>query len=422
MFGAPGAKDELYSLMNRKVLMGAVSYRPVLACLSLHYPVFTERFTLDDSVKENNFMAVHIFVPRWMDRTNTNAQNSNAKALLSRFRDPRARWTAVRSEAPADAIRQNGIETIPVSSSRWWELRLALAYQSHFDAIFYTGPHWSDEIGLKVRRLSGRKTPVIATIEGLIADRDAVQRLSDLFGHQVFSEPFAEPGIPRLRWMYGVADHIIAISPFLARVGRFLYGDKVSWLPLGVESRVFHDLGRQEPPLCRVVGCGSVKARKNPQIFLLLAKRYKEASFVWFGDGVMRQPLIAEAQKMNLKNVCFPGPIQPADLAQEFRNSSLFVLPSYAEGVPKVTNEAAACGLPIVLNGFYEATTVVHSHNGLVAWSDEELIEHVGTLIQNPDARATMGRRGAEMAKEWDWDRVAPQWEELVIRLARSGK
>jgi hypothetical protein len=29
-----------------------------------------------------------------------------------------------------------------------------------------------------------------------------------------------------------------------------------------------------------------------------------------------------------------------------------------------------------------------------------------------------MGKQGAEMAKEWDWDRVAPEWEELVIRVA----
>jgi glycosyltransferase involved in cell wall biosynthesis len=85
-----------------------------------------------------------------------------------------------------------------------------------------------------------------------------------------------------------------------------------------------------------------------------------------------------------------------------------------------VTNEAAACGLPIVLNGFYEATTVVHKHNGLVAWSDEELIEHVGTLIRDPDARTTMGQRGAEMAKQWDWDRIARQWEDLIIRLATA--
>lgn len=363
-------------------------------------------------------MAVHVFVPRWMDPTNTNAQNSNAKAMLSRFHDPRVRWTALCSEAPTESIRRNGIDTIRLSSTRWALLRLAVAYQSKSDAIFYAGPHWGDELGLRVRRLSGRSTPLIATIEGVIAGPVEVQQLSELVGHRVFSEPFAERMIPRLRYIYGEAKHIIAISPFLAQVAKFLYGDRVSCLPLGVEGHIFHSVGRREPARCRVVCCGTVKERKNPQIFLRLAERYKEADFVWFGDGPMRQPLTAEAKKMDLENLRFPGPILPGPLAEEFRNSSVFVMPSYAEGVPKVTSEAAACGLPIVLNGFYEATTVVHQHNGLVAWSDEELFEHVGTLIRDPDARVTMGQRSAEMAKQCDWDVIAPKWEDLIIRLA----
>jgi glycosyltransferase involved in cell wall biosynthesis len=86
-----------------------------------------------------------------------------------------------------------------------------------------------------------------------------------------------------------------------------------------------------------------------------------------------------------------------------------------------VTHEAASSGLPIVLNGFYEAPTVIHEQNGLVAWSDEELIEHVGTLIRDPDKRARMGQRSAEMAKEWDWDLIAPRWEKLIIQLVTAG-
>ena len=364
-------------------------------------------------------MAVHIFVPRWMNSSITNAQNSNARALLSRFTDPRAHWTAVGTDQIPEAVTRNDIHVVQLHRSRLWKYQLALKYLSSFDAIFYPGVDWPDEFGLKARRLLGKRAPVIATIEGIIADAPDVARLSNLVGHPVFSQPGVEHAIPRIRSMYQMADHIIAISPFLAQGATFLYGNKVSFLPLGVDRSVFFATGRQEPSRCRVVGCGTVKSSKNPEMFLELASRYPEADFIWYGDGPMVASLSAQSRQRKLANLSFPGGLQPAHLAEEFRKSSLFVLPSHAEGVPKVVQEAAACGLPIVVNGYYVTPSVEHMRNGLVAWSDEELIAHVGTLIHDPGLRRSMGAQSVEMAKEWDWDRIAPQWQDLIIRLVR---
>jgi glycosyltransferase involved in cell wall biosynthesis len=355
-----------------------------------------------------------------MDRTNTNAQNSNARALLSRFRDPEARWTAVCSEVPDSAVRANNVQTISLSRSRLWQARLALAYQSNYDVVFYPGAHWADKFGIQLRKFSGRRTPVIATIEGIVASPDTVESFSKLVGHPVLAQPGTERYVPRLRWLYKRADHIIAISPFLSRFTKFLYGDKVSCLPLGVDRSIFHDVGRQSPHRCRVVGAGTVKASKNPQAFLDLAARHKNADFVWFGDGELFQGLTAEAHRRGLANLRFAKALPPQTLAEEFRRSSIFALPSRAEGVPKVTQEAAACGLPVVLHGYFEAPSVVHEHNGLVAWSDEEFAAHVDRLIQDPGLQLEMGQRGAEMAAQWDWEKIAPQWESLIIHLAKS--
>ena len=56
----------------------------------------------------NNIMK-KIFVPRWVDQANTNAQISNAKAMLSRFSNPNVQWTALNYETPdpAVAVRSN---------------------------------------------------------------------------------------------------------------------------------------------------------------------------------------------------------------------------------------------------------------------------------------------------------------------------
>ena len=365
-------------------------------------------------------MSVRIFVPRWIDQRNTNAQNANARALLARFTAPHARWTAVCSQKSAVPRMPANLDLIPLSASRFWPHRLVMAYQRRCDAIFYPGPHWADEVGIKARCFTGRRTPLICTLEGIIAAPADVQLLGELAGHPVFSQPGVEAALPRLRRLYEASDHIIAISPFLARAATKLYGDKVSCLPLGLETAIFHAHDRREPERPRVVGCGTLKSSKRPEIFLGLASRYQHADFAWFGDGPLRPTLIQETQRQGLSNLQFPGALTPTALAEEFRHSSLFVLPSQAEGVPKVTQEAAACGLPVILLGFYESPSVVHNANGFVAWSDEELTEGVGNLLEDAQARSRMGQYGRQMAEAWSWDGIAPRWEELIIRWAAS--
>jgi len=58
-----------------------------------------------------------------------------------------------------------------------------------------------------------------------------------------YSPVGVEGVIPRIRYIYGEAKHIIAISPFLARVAKVLYGDKISGLTLGVEGHISHSVG-----------------------------------------------------------------------------------------------------------------------------------------------------------------------------------
>lgn len=364
--------------------------------------------------------SLHIFVPRWMNRSDRNAQNSNAKALLSRFSDPSIRWTAVTGEEPVPSVVNNGVEILKLSRSHLWPYELLLSYQRRFDAIFYPGVMWPDEFGLKARRAFGRRIPVITTVEGVLTDSGNMAKLAEQFGHPIFSQPGVEYAIPRIRWLYENSDHIIAISPFLAKVAEFLYGKKVSYLPLGIDTAIFHGEGRKDPVRCRVVTAGTVKSSKNPELFLELASRHKDSDFIWFGDGQSRSLLIEKAKSMGLSNLAFPGSLSPEELAREFRNASIFVLTSRSEGVPKVTQEAAACGLPLVVNGFFEAPSVIHEQNGLVAWSDEEFAGHVRRLIQDAGISARMGQKGAEMAKGWDWDRIAPQWEQAILDVARS--
>jgi hypothetical protein len=111
-----------------------------------------------------------------------------------------------------------------------------------------------------------------------------------------------------------------------------------------------------------------------------------------------------------------PSVVGVANVTSDIRGT--FPAPTVtSEGVPKVTQEAAACGLAQVIFGYYEAPTVRDGQTGYVVWDDNQFINRVGDLLADLTVAHAMGRRGVEMAEAWDWDRVAPLWERKVLDL-----
>jgi glycosyltransferase involved in cell wall biosynthesis len=289
-------------------------------------------------------------------------------------------------------------------------------YQRRADAIFYPGPAWPDEWGLRARRVRNRQVPLISTLEGLVGTKERENQLSDWAGHRVFCQPVEPALLRRIDYIYAISDHVVAISPFLARLGRKLYGDKFSVHMLGVEAEIFNPKDRFARERPRVINIASVRQRKRPDVFLDVAKRFPEADFIWFGEGNLRAYLTEEAKRRALSNLIFAGHRASADLAHELHSARLFAMPSRDEGVPKATSEAAACGLPLVVFGHYETPTVINGQNGFVVWSDQEFIDRVGTLLTDCRLTASMGQESARMARAWNWDILAPPWEEEILR------
>lgn len=358
-----------------------------------------------------------IFVAQMTDLCNNNAQVLNARAMLARFDHPDIEWVvpAYNNPDPDVAMRPN-VKVVRLVRNRFWKLHKFLLHQGKIDAIFYPTAYWFDAWAIIFRRLCGRKVPVICTIEGLIGNTRIETKLSLFAGHPVGCQHLAEKQLHRSFMQLKASDCIISISPFLKRMSAHLLNVESSTIPLGIESRFFHSKLRKEPERFTVLSAGSLYDGKRPEAFVELAVHFPDVIFKWFGDGNLRERLVERVASLNLKNVFFPGAISNAELAAQFCNASIFVLPSHSEGVPKVSQEAAACGLPVILFGYYEAPSVVDGENGFVVWSDEELEERLKQLSTDPKLVTKMGNRGAEMAKEWSWDSVAGQWETEIFQ------
>ena len=359
-----------------------------------------------------------IIVPRLMDEGNLNAQVLNAKAMLSRFQNPRGRWFVPYYDDPHPAAKANPrVQLIRLMRRHLWPFHMVGHYLRPADAIFYANKEWMDDWGLRLRALTGRKVPLIVTLEGIVGDEERERVLGDYAGHPVHCIRCDPKVLVTTDEVYQQADHVIAISPFLQRMGRKLYGDKISALPLGVEKDFTPAASRTANKRPVIVGAGSVNPRKRIPALIEVAARYPEADFTWYGNGPDMPALRALASERGLTNFDLAGSRPPAQLADAFRAADIFVQTSWAEGVPKVVQEAAACGLPVVLFGFYEAPSVEHEVNGYVAWSDDELIRYVGELIGDPARRQRMGAESARLARGWSWDVVAPAWEAKILEI-----
>ena len=171
------------------------------------------------------------------DAENTNAQNLNAKMLLAHFHQPDVAWLGLHYYEPDPSVVANPrVELVKLWRRHLWPWHVGLRYQAGVDAIFYPGAEWFDDVGLKWRSRLHRRVPVIATLEGLVGDADTERMLSDSVGHPVHCRRVERRVLKRVRAMLDRADHVIAVSPFLARMGQVLHGAKFSVLPLGVDT------------------------------------------------------------------------------------------------------------------------------------------------------------------------------------------
>lgn len=86
-----------------------------------------------------------------------------------------------------------------------------------------------------------------------------------------------------------------------------------------------------------------------------------------------------------------------SDIRAVLQSADVVVLPSYAEGMPKILLEAAACGKPIITTDVSGCRDVVrHRHNGLLVepCNAQQLADAIVEMAQSEDKRYELGAQG----------------------------
>jgi glycosyltransferase involved in cell wall biosynthesis len=97
-----------------------------------------------------------------------------------------------------------------------------------------------------------------------------------------------------------------------------------------------------------------------------------------------------------------------SNLSPFYRDADIFVFPTFEEGGPQVTFEAAGCGLPIITTPMGATRLIKDGVNGLVvpAGDVHALAATMSTLANSPELRLTFGRSAKAAARNFTYQKI----------------
>jgi glycosyltransferase involved in cell wall biosynthesis len=154
-----------------------------------------------------------------------------------------------------------------------------------------------------------------------------------------------------------------------------------------------------------------------------LAEKYPELTLRLVGDGPDRTALEAEVVRRGLQDrMIFLGYQSQSEVAEELSRTDIFVLPSFAEGVPVVLMEAMASCVPVLTTRIAGVPELVEDgvSGRLVPPGDvTAFAQALDDMLANPDLRTKYGTAGrAKVLAEYDAAAEARWLSDLIVAYA----
>jgi glycosyltransferase involved in cell wall biosynthesis len=337
---------------------------------------------------------ITIVTPSHADEDSTNAQQLTVKEIVARLPPERFHVTMFSGEQPDPRIveRPNTV-LIPASAHGNTRRFLARLLVARPDIYFFprTGP--LDRIFFDARKLMRLRTALVTYI---------VMAMDARTGSGMIGRSIRE------------ADVVLSNSNHVSKTIFDTFGVEAAPIYDGIDRRYYFPAkARAENPAPVVLYAGSFQPRKRVELVVEQAARHPGVQFRLAGRGETQAGCRVLSQKLGCHNVEFIGHLQSAELAAEMRMADVFLFPSILEGHPQVLGQASACGLPTIAMNLYHPDYVVNGETGFLVESDAELAEKLEGLLRDKNLRCSMARAAALHSLNFDWDRIAVQWEEV---------
>lgn len=243
---------------------------------------------------------------------------------------------------------------------------------------------------------------------------------------------FFEPTYWRIDEKIRRALFVACISHF-CRSQAMIFGPQEKWDRLhvvhcGVDPALFaavrhHGVGN------RLLFVGRLAGLKGLPVLLDAVARVKarhpDVKLTLAGDGPDRGRLAEQAARLGIgPNVQFLGYRSQAQVRELLQQTDVFVMGSFAEGVPVVLMEAMAAGVPVVATQVAGIPELVETAvNGLLVPPGDgaSLAEAVSRLVSDAGLRSRMGANGrAKVAAEFNVRREAERLGDILTGALRG--
>jgi glycosyltransferase involved in cell wall biosynthesis len=221
---------------------------------------------------------------------------------------------------------------------------------------------------------------------------------------------------------YELCDRIIVLSSTARQsFEEFSYGERAVVVWPGVDHLFFTPPAQPAPAhLFRVCYVGRVEITKGIGYLLPAWKRLALPNAELILIGQLHPETDSLFREYAAGNLRLLGTLPPQEVAERYRESSLFVLPSVMEGLANVLLEAMASGLPVVATDQSGAADCVTSgKDGFVvpARNIDTLAEAILWCYQHRDKTMAMGKAARVKVEQLF---TLSHYEERQIALYRS--
>ncbi len=183
----------------------------------------------------------------------------------------------------------------------------------------------------------------------------------------------------------------------------------------------------------RLLFAGTIYHRKGIEVLIDAAASLKERGTGFsvhiaggIGDKAYHAGLLAQVERLGLgDDVIFRGFLTEEELAREFSEADLVVLPSYAETSPMTVQQAMAAGKPVVatrVGGVPQLIEEGASGRLVDAGDTAGLTDALASLLSDPEGRRAMGAHAKREAESrFSVGSVADKNIEVYRQLLKGG-